>query len=128
MLRVVFLVFAVALTFESGSVSAQERPAMPMDSGNTFLQHCRDANSGKPGVSSLDFGLCYGYLAGIVDGDSLGEHPHVCRPNGVTNGQAMDVVLKFLEDNPADRHYSAGPLVLLALMKAFPCPTAVPSK
>ena len=50
----------------------------------------------------------------------LDESP-LCIPDTVTKGQLLDIVKKFLNDNPADRHEQALPLVQYALGKAFNC-------
>jgi hypothetical protein len=44
-----------------------------------------------------------------------------CLPQGVTNGQMVDVICKFLRDNPAERHKLGSDLTMNALVTAFPC-------
>ncbi|WP_363117903.1 Rap1a/Tai family immunity protein [Marivita sp. XM-24bin2] len=46
---------------------------------------------------------------------------HVCLPLGVERGQMIDVVIKYLDANPAQRHNPARMLTWLALLEAFPC-------
>ena len=44
-----------------------------------------------------------------------------CIPNNVTQGQVLDVIVKFLEDHPQNRHQNATVLISVALRDAFPC-------
>jgi hypothetical protein len=44
-----------------------------------------------------------------------------CIPDGVTSGQAVSIVKKYLKENPEELHYTAQSLVAFALIKAFPC-------
>jgi hypothetical protein len=42
----------------------------------------------------------------------------VCTPEGASGDQIADIVVKYLTDNPADRHENAAGLVYLALAEA----------
>jgi hypothetical protein len=46
----------------------------------------------------------------------------VCLPRMIRNQQLMDVLIKYLRDNPEQLHQEAGLLTAVAMMKAFPCP------
>ena len=46
---------------------------------------------------------------------------NACYPKGVTTGQLIKVVVKFLQDNPKDLHIMDVALIEEALHKAFPC-------
>ena len=86
-------------------------------SGYELLSHCE---------ASIDTGPMYrGYCYGFIDGVAalLRREPihTVCAPSGVTSGQLTDIIVKYLRDHPAKRHYEASSLVGLALMEAFPC-------
>jgi hypothetical protein len=41
-------------------------------------------------------------------------------------GQAMRVVLRYLQEHPAELHRRAHVLIVEALWGAFPCPPALP--
>jgi hypothetical protein len=45
-----------------------------------------------------------------------------CLPQGGNLGQYVEVVKQFLEQNPAQLHFQAHALVIVALRLAFPCP------
>lgn len=91
------------------------------DTGNRLFEDCRAANY-------FNRGYCGGYVTGIVDTieslQSRGILPRdaLCIPEESTKGQLVDVVLKYLEQNPERRHLEAGSLVPEALNRAFPCP------
>lgn len=65
------------------------------------------------------------YVLGVLDGIDLagqaGGVVKVCTPSNATREQVNDVVCRFVEDHPADRHYPASLLVLTAMANAFPC-------
>jgi hypothetical protein len=47
--------------------------------------------------------------------------PPFCLPANVTSQQITDIVCKWLEDNPGNRHYTARGAVFSALGDPFPC-------
>ena len=87
-------------------------------SGNQLL-----ALRGDKGSVSL-------YVAGVMDRDSgydaLGGPSaglSYCVPSEVTLRQATDVLIRYLDERPAERHKAAAYLVRAALIAAFPCAT-----
>ncbi len=94
----------------SGPVWAGE-----FDSGNFLLSTCQ----GK------DKSYCMGYILGVYDslkGPNKGFKEYTfCTSGAVNMGQINDVVKKWLEDNPSQRHLAAHSLIAAALNKAFPC-------
>ena len=89
-------------------------------------------------------GFCLGYLIGTVEGlkwgavttlsvldqssDSVDEMNQLsdamlgfCLPPQASNGQLIDVFVKYLAENPARRHESARTLLQAAFQQAFPC-------
>ena len=87
-------------------------------SGNTLLDRCNDNEN-------VSWGACLGYITAVSDvlngGDVIAGWK-ACNPKNVTPGQARDIVVRWLEENPKERHYSANSLVAIALSEAFPCP------
>jgi hypothetical protein len=71
---------------------------------------------------------CMSYVVGVADGIAASEtvskaaHADICIPNGASQRQLMDVVTKFLRDDPEHRALHASVLVYVAFEKAFPCP------
>ena len=98
------------------------------ENGNEFRVTCRAAAPGDPDPS-FAHGMCLEYVVGVSDGIRLvatiaqPDRPY-CLPDGVTNGQILDVVIHFTEDHPEIRHYQVRELVLYSLIKAFPCHAA----
>ncbi len=76
---------------------------------------------------------CLGCVTGVADehfncqtseassAAPLDPTKHFCLPDGVTPNQTVRVVVKWLEDHPAQLHESAVELVLGALKENFPC-------
>lgn len=69
---------------------------------------------------------CRGFVVGSNDAYTvsfaLGLTKRLfCSPNKVTVGQLTDVVVRFMELNPAKRNSPASVLALIAWQKAYPC-------
>lgn len=63
--------------------------------------------------------VAFGYVIGVHD--SL-EGVLVCSGDRVTQGQVIDVVLKYMRNNPEVLDRSADRVVAAALQNAWPCP------
>ena len=101
--------------------------------GNELLNDCRQYS--KPESASapddaFSLGFCLAYVAGGKDalqaqqvmGDAKGGGIHACFPeDGITNNQAVLIVIKWLKDNPGMLHLPAVVLVTGALAQDFPC-------
>ena len=109
---------AAALFSFSGKVAAQD-DGFDIWTGNGFLRNCSgDINA----ENSFRLGICFGYLDGWLARDAATpEFRFVCRPPSVPNGQVMDVLLKYLRENPETRHNSIDGAIVVALSGAFPC-------
>ena len=104
----------VALT---GTLVPNVAAATP--TGQEFLNNCRSEDN-------VLHGVCLGYVSGVIDSAPVYAYlhdsdPSFCTPEGVTAGQARAVVIKFLEDHPADLHLGAETLVVGAAITAWPC-------
>ena len=89
-----------------------------IESGNTLLAKCVG-----PPENQL---ICAGYTAGIYDMINLLETTSAvpkrhCFPPGVTRLQLHDVVIRYLQEHPEQRHMGAAALVSDALEDAWPC-------
>jgi hypothetical protein len=87
-------------------------PVRAAVTGNQLIEWCAASNN-------FDQGYCLGYLRGIAEARSvLGGF---CPPPGVILKQLVDVVVHYLNDNPAQRDTDAIWLVTTALSTAWPC-------
>jgi hypothetical protein len=146
------VILLLVLTRVPGSPEAQNsKPAANGDSisftddGNHLLRACkamlRQGGNDPIDTFAMDFALglnCAGYINGITDLNSIyrkffseagfGENAGLfCLPNdGIETGQAVRIVVKYLEANPEILHHSRRTLAVEALMKAFPCIEADP--
>lgn len=90
--------------------------------GNELLINCSladDLSKQRSASDSLLAGYCYGLVHGVSQ-----TAPGVCVPQKVPLGQAIKVVLKFLNDNPNKLQIDGAALTRDALSNAFPCPSA----
>jgi hypothetical protein len=85
--------------------------------GNSLLEDCQ-APAGAPGSI-----VCAGYVFAIADVQLYGDIGGVrsCVPANVTGKQVIDVVTRYLQQHPEQRHYGAASLVAHALSENFPC-------
>ena len=86
-------------------------------SGNYLIKACQRA---LDNFNDWQAGYCLGWVDGISavnDGLNL-----VCMTDHVTRGQAVRVVVKYLQDHPKDLDRSGAILVAEALQEAWPCP------
>lgn len=77
-------------------------------SGNELYERIRE---GK--ISQVMF-----YVAGVHDAN---DKVLFCSPSDVTLGQALDVVRRYLESRPEQRHLSADFLASQAMRAVWPC-------
>lgn len=119
------LVGVVALVVLIGSAGSTRGG---FETGNEIFDNCREAVA-KDSEEWQDVAYCQSYIAGAFDMAQLvmtmEETPKtICPPSGVTLGQAVRVVYKYLEENPARTNFSAAILVWEALKQAWPCPSS----
>ncbi len=111
-MRLVMMTLALVLVLSGGSASAY------IETGNKLFSKCMDKELALNAV-------CTGYIIGVSD--ALGsldilQKFKVCMPDNVPVAQIRDVTTRWLEQNPAQRHFQAAWLVPIALAEAFPCP------
>jgi len=77
---------------------------------------------------SVLLGQCRGYIAGSVESyvavdvrDLRADSISYCFEDGVTTEQVIDVVIKWLKDNPKNRHHDAQLVVADALLENYMC-------
>jgi Rap1a immunity proteins len=110
------LTAAIALAAVPAQAAAQQRARA--HTGNELLEECK-----SKGASGL---FCLGFVRGLAEGLTLWrsfapESAITCIPEGVTTGQLKDIVVKWLADNPKDRHLGADALVARAFRVTWPC-------
>jgi hypothetical protein len=110
------------------------------DDGNQLLKQCGSAISfmddeAKKNTLANEFGIpfCLGFVQGITNTNLLYQHLNMktlfCLPeNGISNGQAVRIVVKHLRDHPEVLHHEAAMLAISAFREAFPCKEAKPEK
>ncbi len=76
--------------------------------------------------AGLRSGVAFGYIQGVVNSMEVlyPNQPLSCSPDGVTVGQMVDVVKRYLQNHPQTRHEPAVILIATAAREAFPCEKA----
>jgi hypothetical protein len=112
-LAIVCVVFALTC----GLAGAAETGSAFLN-GNDLYGYCTASDNFKRGI-------CLGYVEGMADSigvmQSISAAAVVCFPHDVLASQARDVVIKYLQENPAHRHETGATLVMEALHDAWPC-------
>jgi hypothetical protein len=98
--------------------------------GNELRSNCKYAISDSDADHATpQAGLCIGFVDGFQQFEQLTDIARkapqnsrlICIPDGVTNGQSVKVVVRYLDQHPEALHKFAGLLVFEALTDAFPC-------
>ena len=97
------------------------RAEQTMSTGNGFLAFCQ-----RP-ASDVQKVACVAYTRGIIDG--LGVVNQIdCGPANATYQQRHDLLLKYIQDNPRDRHETTPWLYLLSQWAAYNCLGPLPQQ
>lgn len=95
-------------------------------SGNDMLAKCQS------GLGNADYAICLGYVEGVADSLDYGlfnmSGQPGCIPDGVTAGQLKDVLVKALNDDPANRNLSAFFLAKISFIAAWHCTFQAPKQ
>lgn len=125
-MKVAGIVAAVVLVGVLASGGAQATD------GNTLLNDCQatirllDTKLASPN-ETIGIGQCFGMVEAVrstlvIFEDQIPRSFRGCVPNGgVSNGQSVRIVNKYLHDNPEKLNQDATMLILLAYHEAFPC-------
>lgn len=107
------------LVFSISSANADDAGVSIMNiTGNDFK---RMAESKDPFQNGYAYGLVWSifthpyHLSGDVNSFAF------CPPSKVSNKQALDIVVKHLNENPHLRHYDAFYSIVSSLKLSFPC-------
>jgi hypothetical protein len=98
-----WIVVIAALMLNGGiALAAEDDP----HSANFIMPGCREVLAGK---SNWTVGLCDGLIAGLIYANR-----NICVPNGVTHGQRVRVVVRYIDNQPARLHEDFRELALEA--------------
>lgn len=90
--------------------------------GNALYAECTATKDDATYFSKAS--RCMGYVLGVYDDMMFVLQAQYgkgdCTPNRITAGQITDIVIKYIRDNPQERHFSGALLVRVALFEAFP--------
>jgi hypothetical protein len=108
--------------FLAGALHAPPAQAGIYLSGSDLFADCSVPKDNPVYFSRTE--RCTGFITGVVDATeglrSLQSKPY-CVPAEVTLGQLNDVVLRYMQANPANRSLAASALVIAAVSDAYGC-------
>jgi hypothetical protein len=91
-----------------------------LNSANYLMPACKKFANSDFNVNSLSFlsGVCAGTIGTLM---TISSVLHICLPPQVTNGQAVQVVIQYIDAQPARLHENFTLLAIEALREAWPC-------
>lgn len=103
--------------------------------GNELLRDCNSVIKEENGATLSTTELvgatyCNGYISGFLDSYSIDSYAfekatqrklYCCLPPKAKIIQLVRVIVKYLEEHPAELHENVRMLMMAALNKAFPC-------
>jgi hypothetical protein len=102
------------------SFSAPARASF--DTGNTLYSACSTERGDT--LYYQNNSICMGYVSGVFDVLTLQDFANRKQAcplvTGMTRTQLVDIVLKYIRDNPGERNLSAAVMVIGGLKDAFP--------
>ncbi len=122
------MLLLVAILFAGTSVSAKS--VNYVFTGKDIYESCLHAMAGLDKTGEFDehrFGVCAGYIAGIVDFHTVSTTVEslpsdmFCLPRDISTAAVMRSVTRYLDEHPDRHHDLAAYLVILALQQAYPC-------
>ena len=108
-------------------LGAEPTPAAAQRStGNDLIQECRKAVRHSEGnqvveQDAIDAGYCLGLVHGYRDMRHYYLQDLFCPPNSVNDEQMARVVVKYLEEHPAELDERHSAVLVKALQAAWPC-------
>ena len=107
-----YIAVLFAALFFSGGAVAQSRS----DTASAMMEGCRNLLSRAVSPTEYDQGKCVGAIAAIVDTDR-----DVCPPKESIRGQAVRIVVAYIDDRAARLNENFNKLAQEALRSAWPC-------
>lgn len=90
--------------------------------GNKIQHHCKNSLNDESNKNVLMQGVCAGMINTIYFyGPILPDALMFCPPKGSTVGQALKIVVYYIDENPKYLHLDFRYLASAALRKAWPC-------
>lgn len=108
---------SVALAASCGSLAAATGRT-----GADLLQGCKTAVEGR--ALDVQAGLCLGVIVTVLDmtQPAVAREPYtICKPPGVSTGQAVNVVLRYMAANPQELDKTLTSIAFSAMQLVWPC-------
>jgi hypothetical protein len=114
---------AIVVSAFMGTAIMTSVAAQDVDSANYLLSDCEAAIGSSRVGNGFNEGYCLGVVAGLASiGGSLTGGPRCLNiPKGITRGQMLRVVVRYIEAQPKRLHEPFASLAFEGLHDAWPC-------
>jgi hypothetical protein len=115
------------LVSPSAFAQSDAQPESRRKSAHFLLSACTGYMAGHQRIKDVNDAILQGECGGIVKtliffSEKLPPKARFCMPREVTNGQAVRVVIAFMDANPSRLHEDFKMIAGEALHNAWPCP------
>jgi hypothetical protein len=109
---------AIAVAISASAAAAED--------GNSWAAKCQPVGQRSTTKEAMEFMNCTGYARGVADSIQLwwgaeGDKAPACIPEKAKTQQLLDIGLRFIRENPAERHLPVSALLMRAFRVAWPC-------
>jgi Rap1a immunity proteins len=112
------LLAAATLTI-SGTSLAED-----FSSGNALYDACKDGLNNTHRAMLFQQGLCGGIISTVADlasSQTTVESSRICGPKNATTGQELRVVMKYMDEHPAELNKPLSTIAYNALQEVWSC-------
>lgn len=130
-LKIILVAVFTAMTVSQLAIAQSRGPMSLFMTGEDLTRHCRgflslirEGKTSSPQVA-IDSGQCMGFVIGVTDAIQVSgfgdDFPTYCPPRGVNSNALVEIVARYVDENPAERTSVGYVLVREALSKSLPC-------
>jgi hypothetical protein len=117
-----WILFLVVLGLSEAAIAQGEGPRASEVLLGECVRTVRFMDGDRNDVDTMKIARCTGYVQGYGDAlIALGGQSVVCMPDGITVGQMVRIVVKYLQDNPQLLHLDKSRNTLSAFTRTYPC-------
>src|SRR3982074_68543 len=91
-------------------------------SANVIAPWCREPGNDATLIQAHQYGHCLGAVQALIMVSQILRPPfNFCAPADYSHGQAIEIILQYIDDRPSFTHKGFEQLAVYALVEAWPC-------